>query len=83
MSGLGRPGDMHLAVLFNAVAQVEVDQALVGHAGVACHDLEMRDHVFRQAHGDGLLSLDVTGPRRSLTLGMVDTVFMVILLPAA
>ena len=59
MEGLGRAGplDLHLAMLRKTVAQVQVDEALVGDASLASHALEVVNDVFRKTHSDWLLEL--------------------------
>ena len=41
-----RPVDLNFAVIGQAVAQIQVDQALVGNPCVLCHALEIDDNVF-------------------------------------
>jgi hypothetical protein len=42
-------------MLHDAVAEIEMDETLIGSAGVYGDALEVRDSVFRKAHGHGLL----------------------------
>jgi hypothetical protein len=44
--GLGRPGNLHLAMLSNTVAKVKVDQTLVRNTNFSSHDLEILHYVF-------------------------------------
>lgn len=46
------PSDLYLAVLHDAIAQIEIDEALVRHAGIRCHVLEIGHHVFGEADRD-------------------------------
>lgn len=55
-SSLG-PMDLHLSRLNKTIPQIQIDQALIRHPGLLRHRLEVRHHVFRQAHGDRLLEL--------------------------
>lgn len=59
MRGSGRlgPVDLHFAVLRKAVAQVQIDQALVGRARLVSHAFEVAHHILRQPHGDWLFEL--------------------------
>ena len=41
-----RPVDLNFAVIDQAVAQIQVDQALVGNPCVLCHAFEIDDNVF-------------------------------------
>ena len=41
-----RPVDLNFAVIGQAVAQIQVDQALVGNPCVLCHAFEIDDNVF-------------------------------------
>ena len=52
--GFGRlePVDLYFAILGKAVAQVEVDQALIGHASLSGHAFEVVHNIGRQPHGD-------------------------------
>jgi hypothetical protein len=45
------PLDIDLAVLCNAIPQVQIDEALLGNSCVGGHAFEMMDDIFRQAHG--------------------------------
>jgi hypothetical protein len=48
-----RPLDLDFAVVGQTVAQVQVDEALVGDACFFGHAFEIRHDIFGQAHGDG------------------------------
>lgn len=52
-----RPDNLHLAVLHYAVAQVEVNQALVRHTSLSGHAFEVVNYVLRKTHRDWLLEL--------------------------
>ena len=41
-----RPVDLNFVVIGQAVAQIQVDQALVGNPCVLCHALEIDDNIF-------------------------------------
>ena len=41
-----RPVDLNFAVIGQAVAQIQVDQALVGNPCVLCHAFEIDNNVF-------------------------------------
>lgn len=44
------PFDLHSAVVGKAIAQIQIDQTLVGYASIFGHAFEIGDHVIRQSH---------------------------------
>ena len=54
-SWLDRPTDVYLAVLNDAITQIQVDKALVRDASLYRHILEVGNHFFGKPHRDGLL----------------------------
>lgn len=58
-------------MLRNAVAEVKIDQALVGNPGFDGHALEILHHIFGKAHGDRLLELGGVGVPAGFQFGEV------------
>lgn len=44
------PFDLDPTILGKAIAQIQVDQALIGHTCLGCHLLEVFHHIFREPH---------------------------------
>ena len=55
------PCNLNLAMLHDAISQVQIDQALVRNAGFHRHALEVDDNVFRKTHRYRLLQLRRVG----------------------
>ena len=70
-SGPARPCDFDPSVLGNAVAQVEVDKALIGNASLDCHVLEIEQDIFRKPHSDWLFEFGGIGILSGPHLGKV------------
>jgi hypothetical protein len=51
------PEEAEFAAVFGAVAQVEINEILVGNAGLGRHGLEVVDHLVFEANGHGLFFL--------------------------
>jgi len=51
------PLDSNSPIACKAIAQIQVDEALVWHAGFDGHALEILDHVLGEPYCDGLLQL--------------------------
>lgn len=46
-----RPLDLDFPMLGETVSEIEIDEALAGHASLGGHALEILDHILREAHG--------------------------------
>ena len=49
------PSEINLAMLCDAISQIEVDQALIRNAGFLGHVFEVFDDILSHANGDLLL----------------------------
>lgn len=56
-----RPVDLNLSFAGDAIAQIQIDQALVGNACLVGHTLEVGQYILGQAHGDRLFQLGCVG----------------------
>ena len=69
-TGFG-PLDLNSPIACKAISQIEVDEALVWHAGFDGHALEILDHVLGEPYCDGLLQLRRIRVLAGLELGEI------------
>jgi hypothetical protein len=74
VGGLGFPVGAGLLALLDAIAEIHVDQALIGHLVLFRELLEIDEAAVLDADGDGLLQATVIGVTDALHLGEVVVV---------